>query len=114
MLVGLLSLAGIPGTGGFLAKLLVFGSAIRFNEPQTIALAVVGVITSAIAAYYYLNVVRAMFFESPAEDAPPFKVPLGIKIGLMVAAVAILAVGVFPQPFLDLATQSMQVFVPAF
>jgi proton-translocating NADH-quinone oxidoreductase chain N len=114
MLVGFLSLAGIPGTGGFLAKLLVFGSAIRFNEPQTIALAVVGVITSAIAAYYYLNVVRAMFFDPLAEDAPPFHVPLGIKIGLMVATVAILVVGVFPQPFLELATQSMQVFVPVF
>jgi proton-translocating NADH-quinone oxidoreductase chain N len=114
MLVGLLSLAGIPGTGGFLAKFLVFGSAIQFNTPQTLTLAIVGVVTSAIAAFYYLNVVRYMFFEPADEDAASFEVPLGLKIGLAVMTVGILAVGVYPQPFLELATESIQMLGLAF
>jgi proton-translocating NADH-quinone oxidoreductase chain N len=108
MLVGLLSLAGIPGTGGFLGKFFVFGSAIQFNTPQTLTLAIVGVITSAIAAFYYLNVVRYMFFETADEDAGPIAVPISLKIGLALTAAGILVIGVYPQPFIDLVTESAQ------
>ena len=108
MLIGLLSLAGIPGTGGFLGKFFVFGSAIQFNTPQTLTLAIVGVITSAIAAFYYLNVVRYMFFETADEDAGPIAVPISLKIGLALTAAGILVIGVYPQPFIDLVTESAQ------
>jgi NADH-quinone oxidoreductase subunit N len=108
MLVGLLSLAGIPGTGGFLAKFLVFGSAIQFNTPQTLALAIVGVVTSVIAAFYYLNVVRYMFFEPADEDAGPLDISPAFKAGLAITAVGILVIGVYPQPFINLATRSIQ------
>jgi NADH:ubiquinone oxidoreductase subunit 2 (subunit N) len=114
MLIGLLSLAGIPGTGGFLAKFFVFGAAIQFNTTQTLILALVGVITSAIAAFYYLNVVRYMFFEPAEEGAQAIVVPTWQKVGLAVTAVAILAIGLYPQPFLDFATQSIQMVGMAF
>jgi proton-translocating NADH-quinone oxidoreductase chain N len=108
MLVALLSLAGIPGTGGFLGKFLVFGAAIQMNLPQTVALAVVGVVMSVVAAFYYLNVVRFMFFE-PAEDgSEPLAVPMGLRLGLAVTALGILVVGIYPQPFLEFATKSIQ------
>jgi proton-translocating NADH-quinone oxidoreductase chain N len=108
MLVALLSLAGIPGTGGFLGKFFVFGAAIQMNLPQTVALAIVGVIMSVVAAFYYLNVVRFMFFE-PAEDgAEPLTVPMGVRVGLAVTALGILVVGIYPQPFLEFATRSIQ------
>jgi NADH-quinone oxidoreductase subunit N len=108
MLVGLLSLAGIPGTAGFLGKLFVFGSAIQFNTTQTLVLALVGVLTSVIAAFYYLNVVRQMFFEPADEGAEQVALPAGLKVGLVVTAVGILVIGIYPQPFLDLATESIQ------
>jgi len=108
LLVGLLSLAGIPGTAGFLGKFFVFGSAIQFNTVQTLALAVVGVIASAIAAFYYLNVVRYMFFEPPDEDAEPVAVSMGLRVGLLVTAVGIVVVGIYPQPFIEFATKSIQ------
>jgi len=114
MFLGLLSLAGIPGTGGFLGKLAVFGSAIQFNTPQTLALAIVGIVTSAIAAFYYLNVVRWMFFEPADEGASDIIVPVGQKVGLVLAGVAILVVGIYPQPFIEFATRSIQMVAMAF
>jgi NADH-quinone oxidoreductase subunit N len=114
MMVGLLSLAGIPGTGGFLGKFFVFGSAIQFNTAQTLTLALVGVITSVIAAFYYLNIVRYMFFEPADEDAKPVVVTTPVKVGLAVTTVGILAIGLYPQPFIDLATQSIQMLGMAF
>jgi len=108
LLIGLLSLAGIPGTGGFLGKFFVFGSAIQFGVTQTYVLAGLGMLTTVIAAFYYLNVVRYMFFESAEEGAQPVSVPLGLKVGLAITAAGILVVGIYPQPFLDLATDSMQ------
>jgi NADH-quinone oxidoreductase subunit N len=108
MLIGLLSLAGIPGTGGFLGKLFVFGPAIQLGTPQTLALAIVGVLTSVIAAFYYLNVVRYMFFEPAEEGSGPLELSPAFKAGLAIAAVGILVIGIFPQPFLHLATDSIQ------
>jgi proton-translocating NADH-quinone oxidoreductase chain N len=107
MLIALLSLAGIPGTGGFLGKFFVFGAAIQFNTPQTISLAIVGIIASVIAAFYYLNVVRYMFFEQADEGDEPLKVSAGLRFGLALTAVGILVVGLYPQPFLEFATRSM-------
>lgn len=108
LLVALLSLAGVPGTGGFLGKFFVFGSAIKLGLLQTTVLAIVGIVTSVIAAFYYLNVVRQMFFESADEGATPITVPLGVKVGLALTAVGILVVGLYPQPFIRLATDSIQ------
>ena len=114
LLIGLLSLAGIPGTGGFLGKFFVFGSAIQFQTTQTLVLAIVGVLTSVIAAFYYLNVVRYMFFESAGEEAEPLAVPVGLKVGLAITAVGILVIGLYPQPFINLATESIQMLGMAF
>jgi NADH-quinone oxidoreductase subunit N len=114
LLVALLSLAGVPGTGVFLGKFLVFGSAIQLGLPQTFALALVGIVTSVISAFYYLNVVRYMFFEAADEGAPPVPVPGGLRFGLLLCAVGVLAIGIYPQPFLDLATDSFQMLAALF
>jgi proton-translocating NADH-quinone oxidoreductase chain N len=108
MLVALLSLAGVPGTGGFLGKFFVFGAAIQMNIPLTLTLAIVGVLASVVAAFYYLNVVRYMFFEPAEEGAGPLTVSRGLTWVLALAAVGILVVGIYPQPFLEFATKSMQ------
>jgi proton-translocating NADH-quinone oxidoreductase chain N len=108
MVIGLLSLAGIPGTGGFLAKFLVFGSAVQMGSIQSLVLVGVAVATTVIAAFYYLNVVRQMFFEKPEEGAGPVAVSAGLKAGLAVTAAGIVLIGVYPQPFIEFATESMQ------
>ena len=114
LLIAMLSLAGVPGTGGFLGKFFVFGSALQMNLPQTFALAIVGIVTSVIAAFYYLNVVRYMFFESAEEGAGSIAVPAGIKFGLVLAAVGILVVGLYPDPFIRMATNSIQMLAAMF
>ncbi len=108
LFIALLSLAGVPGTGGFLGKFFVFGSAIQANQPQTFALALVGIVTSVIAAFYYLNVVRYMFFEPAAEGAEAVTLSSGLKFGLLLAAAGILLVGIYPEPFIRFATDSIQ------
>ena len=71
-------------------------------------MAVVGVVFSVVAAFYYLNVVRQMFFESADEEAEPIHVSAGLRFGLGLTAIGILVVGVFPQPFLEFATRSIR------
>jgi len=99
MLVFLFSLTGIPGTGGFIGKLFVFGAAIQV---QFYALAIVGIINSVIAAFYYLNVVRYMFFETGPGEAPALNPSPALKVTLAVTTVMTLVVGLYVQPFIEL------------
>jgi proton-translocating NADH-quinone oxidoreductase chain N len=103
MLVFLFSLAGIPGTGGFIGKLYVFGAAI---QARAYTLAVVGIITSVIAAFYYLNLLRYVFFQPPTENPKSITLSATAKITLIVTCVLTLAIGLYAQPFLQLAQAS--------
>jgi len=114
LLIAMLSLAGIPGTAGFLGKFLVFGAAIQVGEWRTLVLAIVGIVASVIGAFYYLNVVRYIFFEPADEGAAPIAVPAGLKVGLALVAVGVVLIGIYPQPFINLATQSMEMLARAF
>jgi len=98
MLMAMLSLAGVPFTAGFLGKFLVFRDAIAAGQW---ALLVVGVITVGAGFYYYLKVVRAMYWK-PASDASPIVATPLVKatIGALVAFILIL--GVYPQPILKM------------
>ena len=102
MLIFLLSLAGIPPTAGFIGKFFVFGSAIQV---QQYLLALVALINAVIAAFYYLNVVRYMFFE-PAGDLPAFKVDRAVRVVLVVAVVMTLLIGLVPGPIIQWATDA--------
>ncbi|MHB0877649.1 MAG: NADH-quinone oxidoreductase subunit N, partial [Anaerolineae bacterium] len=103
----LLSLTGIPITGGMFAKLTVFGSAMEAG-PFGYLLAGVGVITSVVAAFYYLNVVRYMFFVAPT-DGSRLVFPRTVSVALAICAAATLVIGAYPQPFIDFASRSVLV-----
>jgi NADH-quinone oxidoreductase subunit N len=97
----LLSLAGIPPLVGFMAKLYVFSSAVQAGLSW---LAIVGVINSVVSAYYYLRVVIYMYLkESEAPSAEGGALSLALQIGLVVASVAVVVLGLWPTPILDLA-----------
>jgi len=99
MLIFLFSLTGIPGTGGFIGKLFVFGAAIQV---QFYVLAIVGIINSVIAAFYYLNVVRYMFFEPGAGETPAITSTPALKVTLAVTTAMTLIIGLYAQPFIQL------------
>ena len=106
LLICLLSLTGIPATGGFIGKFFVFGSAIQL---QYYFLALVAIVNSVIAAFYYLNVVRYMYFTPPVEgEDGPIAVPTLFQFLLTLNGAVTLLIGIYPQPFIDLATQSMR------
>lgn len=102
----LLAFAGIPLTSGFVSKFAVFKAA---GEGGAIPLVVVGVLASAIAAYFYVRVIVLMFFTDPPVDAPVVVVPSGLSTAaITVTAAVTLALGALPQPLLDLANSADQ------
>jgi len=99
MLLAMLSLAGLPFTVGFLGKFFIFEAAMRDHQ---FGLVVLGVVTVACGFYYYLKVVRAMYWQSPAENAPEIVTTPLSRIAMMVLAALIVILGIFPQPILRL------------
>ena len=97
----LLAFAGIPLTSGFTGKFAVFSAAVAGGATP---LVVVGVVTSAIAAFFYVRVIVLMFFSEPAPDGPTVAVPSALTTtAVALAAAATVVLGVLPQSVLDLA-----------
>ena len=96
MLIGMVSLAGVPFTAGFLGKFFIFNAAVAQGQ---IALIVVGVITVGCGFYYYLKVVRAMYWQSAAKTE---QIPVSglSRIAISALIVATIWLGVYPQPIL--------------
>ncbi|MEU8778026.1 NADH-quinone oxidoreductase subunit NuoN [Streptomyces sp. NPDC048606] len=102
--VFLLAFAGIPLTSGFAGKFAVFKAA---AEGGAGALVVVGVISSAIAAFFYIRVIVLMFFSEPKADGPTVAVPSPLTMTTIAVGVAVtLVLGLAPQYFLELAGQA--------
>jgi len=101
----LLSLIGIPMTGGFFAKFYVFSAAVKAD---LIWLTIIGVINSAIGAYYYLRVIVVMYMREGRKDVPVTPVPFGLGVALAVSVLATLYLGVLPNRVLQSAQQSAQ------
>jgi NADH-quinone oxidoreductase subunit N len=101
----LLALAGIPLTSGFTGKFAVFSAGVSGGATP---LVIVGVITSAMAAFFYVRVIVMMFFAEPVEDGPIVVTPGGATSSAIALAVAVTVVlGVFPQPLLNLANHAV-------
>ncbi|NEC22340.1 NADH-quinone oxidoreductase subunit NuoN [Streptomyces parvus] len=102
--VFLLAFAGIPLTSGFSGKFAVFKAA---AEGGAGALVVVGVLSSAVAAFFYIRVIVLMFFSEPKADGPTVAVPSPLTMTTIGVGVAVtLVLGLAPQYFLDLASQA--------
>ena len=91
------AMAGIPPTAGFFSKLYIFLAAIETHQTAMIALAIIGVVTSVVGAFYYLRVVKVMYFDEPvgAFDRP---MPAELKAVLFVTAVVTMFFFLLPDP----------------
>ncbi len=105
MTVFLLSLAGVPPTGGFWGKFAILRAAV---ERDKVWLAVTLVLTSLVSYYYYLRVAWYMWFREPDEAVADRRVTVsaGVRTVLVVAAIAVVLLGIFPGPILDIAQES--------
>jgi NADH-quinone oxidoreductase subunit N len=98
--VFLVSLTGIPVTAGFVGKFYLFNAAVASGW---VVLALVGVLTSVVSAYYYLRVVVAMYMEEPAGEDTWAKVSPSAVVALALSAGVTLLFGLWPAPVLTLA-----------
>ena len=91
------SMAGVPPTVGFMAKLLVLEAVVQVDLWW---LALVGVFFSIIGAFYYLRVIKLMYFDKPVTDEP-LTVGAGARVALSVNGIAMLVLGIFPAVLLS-------------
>jgi NADH-quinone oxidoreductase subunit N len=100
----LLAFAGIPLTSGFVGKFSIFSAA---YESGNTAILITGVLSSAIAAFFYIRVIVVMFFKDPIEDGTSVLIPsIYTRITILASLAITLALGVFPAPVLDYITQT--------
>ena len=105
MAVFLLSLAGIPATAGFMGKLLVFRAALDAGQ---LAPVIVGVVTSAIAAYYYLRVIVSMYFHAPPGETEDLDRSATTSWGLGIACAAVVVLGIGPGTVMEIARRGAE------
>jgi NADH-quinone oxidoreductase subunit N len=104
MTLFLLSLGGVPPTGGFFGKFYLFRSAM--TEPALYPLVIIGVLNSVVSMYYYLRVVVAMYFRDAVRPHEPFGSP-SMRLGLVLSAIGVVLLGVMPGTVIDWAAGSV-------
>jgi NADH-quinone oxidoreductase subunit N len=103
MTLFMLSLTGIPPTVGFYAKLAVLQGLISTNVTLYIGLAVIAVVLSLIGAYYYLRIIKVMFFDEP-QPSLEIQAPLDMRTVLVANGAAVLVLGILPGGLLTLCS----------
>jgi len=102
----LISLIGLPPTGGLIAKIYIFNGAVQHG---LLWLVIIAVINSCISAFYYLRVVKAMWLGTPASEE---KVPStwALRIALAICCIGVLLLGVIPGGFVGIAESAVKIF----
>ncbi len=103
MLLFLFSLAGIPPTAGFFAKFYVL---VALVEQGLLALAIIAVLLSVVAAYFYIRIVMVIYMREPSGTFEPALTP-SVRFALAITAAGTIGIGLFPAWFLGLAQQSV-------
>lgn len=101
MLILMFSMAGIPPLVGFYAKLTVIKAVIDIN---LISVAIITVLMSVIGAYYYLRIIKVMYFDDPPVEQHIIEAPADMRVMISVNALAVLALGIFPGSLLAICT----------
>lgn len=106
MAVFMFSLAGIPPTVGFYAKLAVLQALITTNSPLLLQISIVAVVLSLFGAFYYLRIVKVMYFDEPT-DATPLTQGSSARLLLSVNAMVVLALGILPSGLMTLCAKAI-------
>src|ERR1700722_15546894 len=102
MMVLMFSTAGVPPFVGFWAKLRIFQV---LWESHHLWLVIIAAAMSVVGAYYYLRIIKLMYFDEPAVQPPAGRQEMGVRLALGINAAAVLVLGVAPAPLLDLCAR---------
>jgi NADH-quinone oxidoreductase subunit N len=102
MMVLMFSTAGVPPLVGFWAKLRIFQALWETNH---LWLVIIAAAMSVVGAYYYLRVIKLMYFDEPPPHLPSAHAAAGVRVALGLNAAAVLGLGVLPGPLLDLCAR---------
>ena len=103
MLLLMFSMAGVPPTVGFYAKFAILQAIV---EAGHLWLAVIAVVLSLIGAFYYLRIIKLMYFDAPTDEAP-IAPRADARVLMSINGIAMLAFGIFPQPLMTLCASSI-------
>ena len=111
MAVVMLSLAGLPPLVGFYAKLSVLQALISSQQTSYLVLAIFAVLMSLVGAFYYLRIVKVMYFDAPLSPVHPIIAPTDARVVLTVNGALILILGILPGGLMTLCAQSISSIV---
>ena len=111
MAVVMLSLAGLPPLVGFYAKLSVLQALISSQQTSYLVLAVFAVLMSLIGAFYYLRIIKVMYFDEPQSPVHPITAPADARVVLTINGALILILGIMPGGLMTLCAQSINSIV---
>ncbi|HLL70579.1 MAG TPA: NADH-quinone oxidoreductase subunit N [Pyrinomonadaceae bacterium] len=107
MTIFMLSLGGLPLTGGFIGKWFLFGGLLqRFDadgKSWYLWLAIWAILNTVVSFYYYVRFILAMYLKEGTADARPLSLSPALRTALVVSVVGVIVIGVYPQPFINLA-----------
>ncbi len=107
MTVFMLSLGGLPVTGGFIGKYFLFGGLIQRGQTEGKSwyywLAIWAILNTVVSFYYYVRFIRAMYLSDRVADERPLSFSPALKTALVISLIGIIFIGVYPQPFIDVA-----------
>jgi NADH-quinone oxidoreductase subunit N len=107
MTVFMLSLGGLPVTGGFIGKYFLFGGLLQRGQTEGKSwyywLALWAILNTVVSFYYYVRFIRAMYLSDRVADERPLSLSPALKTALVISLVGIIFIGIYPQPFIDLA-----------
>lgn len=105
------SLAGLPPVVGFYAKLSVLQALVASQQTSYLVLAVFAVLMSLVGAFYYLRIVKVMYFDAPQSPVHPINAPADMQVVLTMNGALILILGIFPGGLMTLCSQSISSIV---
>ena len=107
MALFMFALAGVPPTAGFVGKFYIFSAAVKSGY---IWLAILGVMNSLVSVYYYLRITVLMYMRPAEADLGPIPFTKGVTFAVVLTAVGVLAIGIFPGFLYNLAVNSVKIF----
>ena len=107
MTVFMLSLGGLPLTGGFIGKWFLFGGLLqRFDaegKSWYLWLAIWAILNTVVSFFYYVRFIRVMYLGDAVADRAPLSLSPALRVALIVAVVGVVVIGIYPQPFINMA-----------